>query len=206
MRKRIEIATEPAKEPVSIDDVKNFAKIDTSSDDGLIDGMIIAARQKVADYLNRALITTTCQLTLDLPASNAGDILGDGVYDLPVSILNGDMPSVIKLPYEPIQAINSVKLYDTANNETTYSSSNYYLNTGRLILNEGASWGVVFRPYAAIIINYDAGYGDNADDVPQAIRNAMLMYIQYMYDQRLICEMPEFCMNLLNSYKIYAGS
>lgn len=53
------IVTEPSIEPVTLSDVKAYAKIDGSDDDGLLNDLIMTARQSVEKYLKRALITQT---------------------------------------------------------------------------------------------------------------------------------------------------
>jgi uncharacterized phiE125 gp8 family phage protein len=35
----------------------------------------------------------------------------------------------------------------------------------------------------AVTIDYDAGYGDDAIDVPQALREAILMHVEMMHDR-----------------------
>lgn len=206
MRKRIEVTSEPAIEPVTLIEARNYVRISHLDDDTLLESMITASRVFVEQYLNRKLITQTIKLTLDLPYSDKLDHLGDGVYDLPSTALSGDMPRVIKLYGEPIQSITSVVLYDQDGNNSTYSASNYYLDTGRLVQKRDAVWGVTFRPEAAMVVTYVAGYGSNASDVPGGIKQAILAHVQYMYDQRMLCDMPQICLNILQPYKIYAGS
>lgn len=208
-RNSLSIVTAPTSYPVTRDEVKAFAKIDIADDDALIDSFIIAATQSAEEYLRRALITQTLALTLDLDCTQGvANFLGDGVYDLPVTALYGALPSVIELPKAPIQSITSIKTYSTANVESTFSSSNYYLDSaagGRVVLNQSAVWTTDLRPKAAVKITYVAGYG-LAVDVPQAIKTAILAHIQRMYDERLICDMPANTTNLLRQWRIYGES
>lgn len=203
--KSISIVTPAATYPVTSAEAKLYAKIDTSADDTLIDIFIAAATSAAEEYLRRALITQTLRLTLDMLANGLNDCLGDGVYDLPVNALYGELPRVIRLPKEPVQSITSVKLYDTSNTESTYSSSNYFLDSdgNRLVLNDTAVWDSNLRAQACCKITYVAGYGA-ASAVPAPIKAAILAHIQSMYDQRIVCDLPQVSKNLLDQFKIYA--
>lgn len=200
--KKVAVTTAPAQEPITLSEVKAWAKVDSTDDDVLLTTLITAAREAAESYTRRALISQSIRLTLDLPFTSAMDMLGEGVYDLPVTVLYGDMPKVIPLPRAPVQSITSVTTYDTSNTSTVYSSSNYALITDRLVLNETATWPSPLRQYGACEIVYVAGYGDTGSSVPQGIKTALIMHITAMYDSRIICEMPEQCMRLLRPYRI----
>lgn len=202
--KSLSVVTAPTTYPVTRAEAKSYAKIDSTDEDTLIDTLIAAATSSAEEYLKRAIITQTLKLTLDSGCSILNNTLGDGVYDLPVSAVYGDLPRIIKLPKAPVQSITYVKTYNTANVLSTFSSSNYYLDSSgaRLILNPTAVWDSDIRPQASCEITYVAGYG-LAASVPASIKTAIMMHIQSMYDERVICEMPQICKNLLDQYRIY---
>ena len=202
--KSLSLVTAPTTYPVTRAEAKLYAKIDTSDEDTLIDSLIAAATSSAEEYLRRALITQTLKLTLDSGSNSLDNMLGDGVYDLPVSAVYGSLPRIVRLPKAPIQSITHVKTYNTSNVLSTYSSSNYFLDTSgaRLVLNQTAVWGSDMRAQASCEITYVAGYG-LAASVPAPIKTAIMMHIQSMYDERLICEMPQICKNLLDQFRIY---
>lgn len=208
MRQSLTLVTAPTSEPVSLAEAKGWAKIDTAADDALVATLIAAATQAAENYLRRSLISQTWKITLDLPATDAGRLLGEGVYDLPASILDGDLPRSIHLPRGPAQSVASLVTYDTSNTSSTYSSSNYYVDTAgdRLVLNQAAVWPAPLRPRAAAAVTYVAGYGDTASSVPQAVRSAILMHVQRMYDGRIVCDMPEGCERLLRQYRVFGDA
>ena len=81
-----------------------------------------------------------------------------------------------------------IRYYDTDDTEATFSSDNYFADTksepGRIALNYGASWpSTTLRPVNGVCIIFVAGYG-NAADVPQYIKNAMLLLIGHWYENR----------------------
>lgn len=187
LRQSLSLITGPATEPVSLSEVKAFIRLDGSSEDDLLNGLITAARSAAEQYLRRSLITQTWKLTLDLHRSNL-DNLPEGTYQLPVTALYGGLPEVVPLPKGPVQSITSVVTYDTANTSSTFASANYRVDNSndRLILNYGAVWPSNMRPQAATEITYVAGYGA-ASDVPQPIKTGMLIHIASLYEQRGMC-------------------
>ena len=201
-RRTLTTTTAPATEPVTLTEAKLWAKVDSDDDDTLITALIVAAREAAENFTRRAFITQTLKLTLDLCKSQYGNYLDDGVYDLPSSILYGELPNAIELPRPPIASITSVTTYDLNNTGTIYSSSNYSLIGTRLVLNRDASWPSSMRPAGAVEIVYSAGYG-SASSVPEAIKTAIKMHVQTMYDGRTVCELPASCEQLLRQFKVY---
>ncbi len=204
MRSSLTLVTRPTLEPVTLAELKLAARIDGEDEDPLLQVYIATAREAAEVYTKRAFLTQTWRMTFDLPASGLDCELGDGVYDLPITALYGGLPRVIPLLRPQILTIASVKTYDTDNTETTFSSDNYTLDTagGRLILKNTASWPSNLRQQAAIVIEYTAGYGPTVNTTPQAIRTAIMMHAQRMYDSRIMCELPEDCQRLLRPYRI----
>ena len=189
MRKSIALITAPTSEPVTLAEVKAWARIDSTDEDALINSLIISARQEVEKYLKRALITQTLELTLDMIKSAADNFIGDGTYDIAITELYSGLPREITLPYAPIQSITSVTTYDLSNTSAVYSSANYTLDIAgsRFVLNYGAIWTTNLRYSASVKIRYLAGYG-TAANVPQAIKIAIMSYVQDIYESRGVCD------------------
>lgn len=203
-RTSLTITTPPTSYPITVEEVKAFAKIDSCDDDTLINSLIITATQSAEEFLRRALITQSLTLTLDLGCNNNSNLDRDGYFEASISLLYGDLPRTIELPKAPIQSVTSVTLYGIDNTSSIYSSSNYFLDTSgsRLCLNDNAIWTSNLRQKAACKILYVAGYG-LAASIPQAIKSAILMYVQRMYDERIICDLPDTCKNILTQWRIY---
>jgi len=207
-RRSLTLVTGPSVEPVTLTEAKTWARIDGTADDDSITQLIKAARATAEEYLRRAIITQTWRLTLDLPCSGLDQLLGEGTYDLPVSALNGDMSRAVELPKGPIQSITSVKTTDTANTQTTFAPSNYYLDAPgeRLVLTTGATWPSNLRSIAAIEITFAAGYGATGDSVPHPIKTGMLIHIASLYEQRGNCEdamsLPPGTKRLYDQYRV----
>ncbi len=207
-RHTVTLVTAPTVEPVTLAEAKAWARIDDPNDDIQITALITAARMAAEEHLRRALITQTYKLTLDLLGNGLYNQLGEGTYDIPLTALYGAMPPHVELPKGPIQSITSVITYALDNSSSTYDPSNYYLdNTGeRLVLSFGKIWPVNLRPIHAAEISYVAGYGSAAYNVPQPIRNGIMIHVASLYEQRGqtadAMNIPPGALQLYNQYRI----
>ena len=138
-----------------------------ADDDDYIDGLIVAAREHVENYLNRKLITQTWYAYLNaFPSDN-----------------------FITLPFGSLQSITSIKYTDTDESQSTFSTDDYaadtYSQLGRAVLDYGSTWPTTaLWPNNPIVIEFVCGYGDARTDVPQAIRSAMKLVISDLYENR----------------------
>jgi len=166
MSRHYRLITAAASEPVTAADVKLYARVAHAVEDDLIESWIAAGRKLAEDYQHRAYIEQTWRLTYD---------------DFPGSLIYVPRPNLI--------SVESIKYYDYEDSETTWDSSNYFVDTnsevGRIGLNYGIQWPTVtLRPVNAVIIDFKAGYGDSADDVPDSVKNAIYIYCTHMYENR----------------------
>lgn len=159
----------PASEPVTLAEAKAHLRVEATltDEDELITSLIQAAREQVEDLTHRQLITATWNLRLD------------GFPDWAIS-----------LPRPPLQAVNSIKYYDTEGTlvETLAEDTDFLVDAAsfvaRIVPVPGGAWPATQDRPGAVIINYDAGYGDDAADVPAKIRQAMLLLIGHLYENR----------------------
>jgi uncharacterized phiE125 gp8 family phage protein len=99
--------------------------------------------------------------------------------------------------------VTSITTYDRDNDSSVFSNTNYQVDTAgaRIFLNAGASYPVNLRDNNAIEILFVAGYGNAATDVPEPIKQAVLIHISKMYEHRGVCEMPKSAKQLLNDFR-----
>ena len=159
------VTTLPATEVLSRSEVKNYLKVDVTTDDTLIDTLITAARQWIENHCALGLLPQTILETFDeLPA-----------------------PGVLRLGVSPVRDVSAITYLDTAGAEQTLSTSIYKADTvslpARIIRRSGQTWPVVNEEKSAASAIYTVGY-DNASAVPAPIRQAMLLTIADMYDNR----------------------
>ena len=164
------LITPPPVEPVSRDEVKLHCRIGGDEENAKIDAFITAARQAVecgeSWSLERTLNTTTWRVTLDrFPG-----------------------PCPIELPRPPLIGITSITYRDPTGAEQTVDSSTYRVDTdatpGRVLLAPNQFWPTTESQVGAVKITYTAGYGPSASDDPEAIRQAILMFVGDMYARR----------------------
>jgi uncharacterized phiE125 gp8 family phage protein len=158
------LITPPTTEPVTLTEAKLQLRVTINDDDNLITALIAQAREYCEGFQCKAYITQTWQLWLDgWPAE-----------------------SEIAIPKQPLQSITSVKYYGTDNTEYTLLSADYFVDAksqpGRAVLAYGKSWPTItLRPANAICIEFKAGYGDTAANVPKIVKQAILMHIDLLY-------------------------
>lgn len=195
-KRSITLITAPTTELVTTAEAKVFLKVTSSVEDSLIDLLVSSARRSAEEYTRRAFITQSWKLTLD----------GFGyIEDVPRNEYEAyfGTRSNINLPRPPLQSVTSITTYDRENNDTVFASSNYTVDTAgaRIFLNSGAAWPINLRDNASMEILFVAGYGNAATDVPEPIKQAVLMHISRMYDHRGVCEMPKTTKQLLNDFR-----
>lgn len=183
-KRKINLATGPTVEPVTVDEVKEWARIDGTDEDTILTGMIKSVRAYTEAYLRRALISQKYEMIMDYWISDS-----------------------IELPYPPLISVDSVVTIDEDDTETTYSSSYYYLSGGepdRLCIKEGVSLPENDdRACGGFKITWYAGYGTTADDVPQQIKDAIKAWVTYTYEQRVMNPDPPLDVKgMLRPYRV----
>lgn len=163
----LRVITPPAIEPVSLIEIKMQARIDHNEEDVLLSQYIKTARQHIEVITRRALITQTLELSLD----------------------DWWLPDGLELLMPPLQSVLSITYRDVDGVEAVLDPSSYVVDTqaqpGRIRLKkEFAFPSTELWPFAPVKITYKAGYGDNAESVPEPIRQAIRMLAVHYYENR----------------------
>ena len=163
-----QVTTQPAVEPVTVDELKDFARIDTTAEDTLIESFIQAVRMSTEEYLGRALISQTVTTVMDFWPGQ-----------------------VIELPRPPLISITGVYTVDEDDAETEYDSDNYYLNLtaipGQLIIKRDSTPPVnTARDFGRFIIRSVHGYGTASTDVPPLFIEGIKLWAAALYADRTI--------------------
>lgn len=215
------IKTEPEKEPIDVQAIKDYARIDGTAEDEMLLGFIKSVRQATEGFLGRSLISQTIVASFDWwPSSHAstrgasrGSSLG-GSQDRsdwpdPIGFPSLHANGPVILPRPPLITVVEVRTLDEDDVETTYSSDNYYVRANsefksELIIKKGIAPPVnVNRAFGGYEIEYTAGYGAASSDVPSTIKEGMKMWIALIYEQRVPIERPPaHIANLLMSYRV----
>ena len=166
---------------------KSFMRVDFSDDDTLIADLIKVAQNNVEAYTGRAITQQTLKLFLDRLPYYRDEKLREGVYTAPD--LNYSANYIV-LPKPPVASISHVKYYANDNTASTFASSNYFSDVdstqARVVLKNGVSWPTLteLRQANAYEVQYVAGYGDSASDVPTPIIQAIKLLTTHLYENR----------------------
>jgi uncharacterized phiE125 gp8 family phage protein len=162
------VTVDPTLEPVALAELKEFAKIEYNEEDTFLNGIITSARIATEEYLGRALLKQTIRLSMDY------------------------WPSVmLQLPRPPLISVVQIATLDEDDAETVYSSDNYYVITGatpgKLVLKQSVTAPInTARDYGGYIVDYDAGYGTARTDVPQIIREGIMLWAASVQASRVM--------------------
>lgn len=180
----------PQERFVTVDWIKQFIHVDTSSDDERIGGLIDAAIARLdgsSGILGRALYPQTWRLALP---------------DWP--------PNRIIVPLPPLISVTSVTYLDSDGVEQTLASDQYrVVNNGtmrsHIVRADGVTWpGVQSDQCDAVRVLFDAGYRSEASPednaVPESLRQAVVMMVQRWYDAPGE-DIPEVVNSLVAPYK-----
>ena len=184
------ITSAPASEPLTTAEAKAHMNVTIADDDSYIDSLIVAARDYVQDIIRRSLITQTLAASFDSFAADC-----------------------FELERGPVQAVNSITYIDTLGVTQTLPVSDYLVDMvsspPRITPAYGKSWPDTRDQINAVTVTYVAGYG-NAAAVPQPIKQAMLLYIAHLYENResvitgtSVTEAPQSVRALLSPYKVW---
>lgn len=157
----------PEDEPLTLEEAKAHLRVEHSDEDSYIGALISVARQVAEEFTRRVFVTQTWELRLDrFPDSS-------------------ECPIYVSLP--PLQSVTSISYLDTEGVTQVWSALEYIVDSksepARITPAYGKTWPTVRNQISPITIRYEAGYGD-AEDVPQAIKQAMYLIIGHLYERR----------------------
>ena len=195
------VTTEPSIEPVTLADAKLHLRQDETADDTLISGLISAARRQVEAFLRRPLITTRYRWTLD----------GFLRSRVPCQDLNS---LILRTPVGGVRSVTSIGYRDVSNLPQTLDPANYSVDVSeqpaRIAPGYSISWPATFPQMGSVTIEFVAGYGDNAADVPADIIAALKLILGHLYENREatmmqypIAEIPMGAEHLLWPHRVH---
>lgn len=167
----------PLAEPVHLDEVKSWLRMDTTAEDALIQALIRSARTYAEQFLGRALVNQTLIWASDsfyrlvslggLPLGSTLGALGGGGYvsfALPEAAILGLTPfgTPLRLPSPPLLAVDSIQYTDPDGTLQTMASADYQVDKltepARLLPAYGKAWPSTRAVLNAVKIQFRAGY------------------------------------------------
>lgn len=169
----------PAGEPVTLVEAKAHLRIDHDADDGLVSGLIRAAREDVETRTGLALLAQEWRLTLD-------DWPGTGV---------------MLLRRHPVVEIRAITVYGIDGEPVEIPPSSAVLDgrsrPARLWLERP---GTLLRRLNGIEIDFAAGFGESGSEVPDSLRRAILMLVGHWYEFRAAFDAGDQPVSLPSGY------
>jgi uncharacterized phiE125 gp8 family phage protein len=162
--------------PLDLNFLRDYLKIDNTSEDDLLTAFLQTATKCFEDITNRTVITKTYKVLLDCWFY---------CFEIKKSVL---------------QEILSVTYFDADGVEQTVDSSDYYVTESatysKLVFIDGFEFPALRGRLQDITINFKVGYGDDACSIPNDIKTALMAHVAAMYFNRGDC-IDDTCSNLL---------
>lgn len=153
----------PAEEPVTLAEVRGFLRLDGTEEDALATALLTAARALLEAETRRAFVTQSWRLILDRWPERE-----------------------IRLPLAPAIRIDGIAVA-TAAGEEAIDAALYESDLGheppRIVVKRGMRLTRPANEVGGIAIDFTAGYGAAAD-VPEPLRQAMLMLVAHWFETR----------------------
>ena len=184
------VTAPPEVTPITLSEVKSFAKISTTTDNSLITMMIEAATEQAEKFTRRDFITRTYKTFRD---SFPGDFQGLRSMVHRVNAFTDSGNHGFEIRRSPLQSIESVKYIDTTGAVIVIPTTVYYSTLeedySTLLTQQGQSWpDDEAEQLQVITVEFKTGFGDEATDIPGDIRNALLQHVTWLYENRGDCD------------------
>lgn len=168
---RLVLVTAPTVEPVSVDELREFVRVDARTEARTLGLVLTAARSYFERLTGLALLSQEWRMELDRTPCGRE----------------------IEIPRAPLLAITHIKYKaETTGTLTVWSSAAYTLAGtgiarafGRVWLNEDSDWPDLGSFPGALQVTFTAGFGTAADAVPSDLRLAVLLLAAHWYENRL---------------------
>jgi uncharacterized phiE125 gp8 family phage protein len=184
MSRRLKLVTPPEIEPVTLAEALAHCHVDEGVEDTWFTAIIRAARENCENFQWRAYISQGFELSID------------GLPQMP-----------IELPRAPLISVDSIKVYDNKNVETTMALSDFFVDDSepaRIVFAYGKAWpSITPREIGTVKIAFTAGYAQGR--VPTTVKQAMLLFIGHAYENRSgeVAELPRAYYDLLRPDRMY---
>lgn len=158
--------TGPAVEPLSVRDAADWARIDTTDDDATLTLLIKRARQYAEGVTGQLFINATWKNYWDqFPAGDA-----------------------LLLTWSPLSSVTSVKYVDDDGATQTLAADQYtedvITDPPRIVAAYNVSWPSTRAVINAVTVEFVAGYGAAASNVPDNYILAIKMLVAQWYEIR----------------------
>lgn len=171
----------PAIEPITLTEAKLQARVIDNSEDALLTLMIGSARRYAEAYCGRSFITQQWRLTLDsFPGPWTFGVRYGKTFSLPAH--------AIQVERSPVQSVQAITYRDMQGVWQTMPPTDYVVDiaspVGRIVPVFGVIWPITQPQIASVRVDFTAGYGSLVSDVPEGIRQWLLIRVAGLYENR----------------------
>jgi uncharacterized phiE125 gp8 family phage protein len=156
--------TEPAREPLTLEEAKMQLRVDHTEEDALILGLITATRQWAERESNRLFITQDRMFTFD------------------------SFPCEIRVPFSPVQSVVGITYIDSDGAEQTLGTDQYFLDSyvlpAKIVPAYNITWPSARYQPQSVRVTVRLGEGDYPRDVKENDRAAMKLMLSHLYENR----------------------
>ncbi len=159
-------------QPLSLTETKEHLRVSFAKEDGLISRHIVAAKDALEKGTRLQLLVASWKQLFD----------GFPQFD----------HERIELGKSPLVSVAAVKYFDTSGVLQTWAASEYTVEVfsgpdaerGEVFPKPDKEYPLTRRIPNAVTIEFDAGYGVAASDVPEDIKQELLVWIGHRYNNR----------------------
>jgi uncharacterized phiE125 gp8 family phage protein len=179
----------PLVEPISLAEAKAYLRVEHNDDDDVIEALIAGARVHIEALTRRALITQSWRLIRDSwPADGR-----------------------IAVTPVPLREVVAARVYRLDGSPQAIDVDAFVANVASAPAVLGFTLGAVPAPGRAvggIELDFEAGYGDAANDVPEPLRQAIRVLTAHWYENRgVLAEggaavLPQSAATLIAPYRV----
>lgn len=168
--------TAPSVEPVTVDEAKLNCKEDSAVEDTLFALWIAGARQYAESFTGRSFITQGWRLVLD-------------EFPPCIELERGNVQSITSITYRDMAGATQTVPFGAVANGVQRSADGSLVADlsgapARIAPAFGSVWPIAVSELGAVAVNYTAGYGPTPADVPQGLRDWILMRVATLYANR----------------------
>ena len=163
----IKVITPSTVLPVTLDEAKLHLKVDTgTTEDALITGLIYAAQEFVENYCRTRLTTTVEELYLD-----------QFPFEYSVNMSKWPISAITSVNYLDVNGVAQVL-------DSTAWRPDIVSKPGRVCLEYARYWPIVRWVDNAVWVRYSVGFGATAATIPYGLKQALLLLVGHLYQNR----------------------
>ncbi len=161
----LKLLSGPALEPVSLREAKAHLRVDHADEDLAIAGFITSSRMQIEAVLDAALVRQQWRWTAD----------------------SWPLNTVVEPALRPLLSVDAVRVRDAGGVATVLDPADYHVGAAggpvRIVPASG-HWPTPGTRRGGIEIDFTVGFGASAGDVPDDLRQALLLLTAHWFEHR----------------------